>query len=182
MVQYKTKMSQDAIYKFLTDHDVKISRLADLMGVIPTFVISCFRHNNNSNGNPRYFSKENIEKLNVALQQYSADLRSCVMTFGTDKMYTNKQGRVYDPGMLEPLNQLGEQMNLIGLTSRILGWSKSKKRSVFSSPTSKAYGNISETDIMAINAEILAVAGMLDNVEVVPDDKAFDGNSTSSKE
>ena len=28
----KVKMTQDALYKYLTDHDVKISRIAELMG------------------------------------------------------------------------------------------------------------------------------------------------------
>ena len=176
----KVKMTQDALYKYLTDHDVKISRIAELMGLGPNFVISCFRHNNNSHGNPRYFSMENIQKLNEALSKLAMQLRFSLITFGSDKMYTNRHGRVYDPGMIEPLNELGELMNLIGLTGRLLGWSKFKKTSVFSSPTSKAYGHISESDIMAINTEIISVAGVLENVEVAPDENAYDGSSSSS--
>ena len=178
----KVKMTQDALYKYLTDHDVKISRIAELMGLGPNCVISCFRHNNNSHGNPRYFSVENIQKLNEALPKLAMQLRFSLITFGSDKMYANRHGRVYDPGMIEPLNELGELMNLIGLTGRLLGWSKSKKMSVFSSPTSKAYGHITESDITTINTEIISVAGVLENIEVVPDDNAYDGNSTSSKE
>lgn len=173
-------MTQDALYKYLTDHDVKISRIAELMGFVPQLAIACFRHNKNRHGHPRYFSVENIQKLNDALPKLSLQLRYSVITFGTDKMYTNRLGRVYDPGMIEPLNELGELMNLTGLTSRLLGWSKAKKMSVFSIPTSKAYGHITESDIMAINAEVLSVAGFLENVEVVPDENAFDGSSSSS--
>ena len=175
----KVKMTQDALYKYLTDHDVKISRIAELVGLAPHCVISYFRHNNNSNGNPRYFSTENIHKLNEALPKLAMQLRYSLITFGSDKMYTNRHGRVYDPGMIEPLNELGELMNLTGLTGRLLGWSKFKKMSVFSSPTNKAYGNISESDIMAINTEIVSVAGVLENVEIVPDDNAYDGSSSS---
>ena len=175
----KVKMTQDVIYKYLTDHDVKISRIAELMGLGPNCVISCFRHNNNSHGNPRCFSLENIQKLNEALPKLAMQLRFSLITFGSEKMYTNRHGRVYDPGMIEPLNELGELMNLIGLTGRLLGWSKFKKMSVFSSPTSKAYGHISESDIMAINTEIISVAGVLENVEVVPDENAYDGSSSS---
>ena len=170
----KVKMTQDALYKYLTDHDVKISRIAELMGLGPNFVISCFRHNNNSHGNPRYFSMENIQKLNEALSKLAMQLRFSLITFGSDKMYTNRHGR-----LIEPLNELGELMNLIGLTGRLLGWSKFKKMSVFSSPTNKAYGHISESDIMAINTEIISVAGVLENIEVVPDENAYDGSSSS---
>ena len=166
----KVKMTQDALYKYLTDHDVKISRIAELMGLGPNCVISCFRHNNNSHGN--------IQKLNEALPKLAMQLRFSLITFGSDKMYANRHGRVYDPGMIEPLNELGELMNLIGLTGRLLGWSKSKKMSVFSSPTSKAYGHITESDITTINTEIISVAGVLENVEIVPDDNAYDGSSS----
>ena len=49
---------------------------------------------------------------------------------------------------------------------------------VFSSPTSKAYGHITESDITTINTEIVSVAGVLENVEVVPDENAYDGSSS----
>lgn len=175
------KMTQDELYKYLTEHDVKVSRIAELMGVIPQMVISCFRHNKNHNGNPRYFSVESIGKLNDALPKLAIQLRQCVMTFGTDKMYSNKYGRTYDPGMIEQFNYLGELMNLTNLVKRILGWSRSKKNSVFCSPKSKAYGNITKDDVTKVNAEILAVAGVLEGVEVVPDVNAFDGYGSSSE-
>lgn len=174
-MQNKIKISQDELYKYLCDHDVKVSRIAKLMDVSPSVITECFKHSNNRHGNPRYFSVENIRKLNEALEKFAEQLRSCLVTFGSDKMYTNSCGRVYDPGMIEPLNNLGEMVNLLTLIQRVLGWSKAKKVSVFSIPASKAYGNISESDVAKINAEILAVAGVLDGVEVMPDEKAFKG-------
>lgn len=171
----KVKMSQDTLYKYLTDHDVKISRIAELMGMSLAAVVNCFKHSLNSHGYPRSFSVENIGKLNDALQKFVFQLRSSLITFGSDKMYTNKHGRTYDPGMIEPINYMGELLNMTSLIKRLLGWSKTKKLSIFSSPSSKNYGNISESDVTAINAEALSIAGVLENVEVVPDENAFKG-------
>ena len=170
------KMSQDQLYKYLTDHDVKVIRLAELMGKTPAVIISNFRHHKNAHGYPRRFSVENIRQLNEALQAIARELRGCVLTFGTDQMYTNKHGRTYDPGLIEPLNRLGELLNLTALVNRLLGWNKGKKTSILTDKISKAYGNISEADVMTINAEVLAVAGVLEGVEVVPDENAFDGS------
>lgn len=167
----KIKISQDALYKFLLEHDVKISRLAELVGMTPPAAISCFRHIKNSHGNPRYFTVENIGKLNNALCMIAEELRNNIIMFGSEKLYTNKHGRTYDPGMIEPLNRLGRLVNITKMTGRILGWKKSKKNSIFCIPSSKNYGNISETDIMKINTEVMSVAGMLERMEVVPDER-----------
>lgn len=174
----KIKMTQDALYKYLTDHGVIISRLAELMDMSPDVVSSCFIHRKNRHGNPRYFTVENIQKLNAALPVFARELHSCLLHFGTDKMYTNKHGRTYDPGMIEPINNLGKYLNATGLFSRLLGWSKSKKLNVFSAPTMKNYGNISEDDVDLLNVEIMSVVGVLRNVEVVPDENAYDGSSS----
>lgn len=171
----KVKMSQDELYKYLNEHGVIMSRIAELMGVNSSFVFSSFRHLNNYHGNPRCFSVENIKKLNDALRKFAIQLHLCVMTFGTEKTYTNRLGRTYDPGMIEHLNCLGDLLNLTALVERVLGWNKGKRVSVLTDTMSKAYGNISKSDITKINAEILAVAGVLENVEVVPDENAFKG-------
>ena len=93
-------------------------------------------------------------------------------------MYTNKNGRTYDPGMIEPINILGEYLNMTAVIERLLGWSKSKKSNVFAAPTSKNYGNISEDDVNKINMEVLAIIGVLENVEVIPDENAFKGRTS----
>ncbi|MDE6647889.1 MAG: hypothetical protein K2K03_08730 [Prevotella sp.] len=178
----KMKISQDALYKYLTEHGVKVIRIAELMGKTPQMVISCFRHHNNWRGNPRRFSVENIRQLNDALQVIAGELRGCLITFGTDQAYTNKHGCTYDPGLIEPINRLGELLNITSLLGRLLGWSKSKKQYVFCIPSSKAYGNISESDVMTINAEVLAIAGVLEGLEVVPDANAFDDSSDSESD
>ena len=178
--QQKIKMSQDALYKYLNDHDVKTIRIAELMGKTPAVVISNFRHHKNAHGNPRRFSVENIAQLNDALAVIAKELRGCVLTFGTEEKYTNNHGKTYDPGLINPLKRLGELLNLTGLITRLFGWKKSKKEAILSDASSKTYGNISESVVMAINAEILAIAGVLNNVEIIPDDNAFMRNNTDA--
>lgn len=175
------KMSQDVLYNFLTEHGVKISRIADEMDMTPSAVTSCFVHRPTRHGKPRSFTAEKVAKLNEALRVYSNELRSCVLNFGTDQKYTNQHGRTYDPGMIESLNQLGVYLNMTAVMERVLGWSKSKKLNVFSNPSSKNYGNISEEDINKINIEVLTIVGTFDNVEIVPDNNTIEGdNSVSS--
>ena len=176
----KMKMSQDQLYKYLMDHDVIILRLSELMGLSKTSVNYNFRHTRNDQGYPRYFTVDGIKKLNDALPVFAHELRACLLHFGTDKMYTNKHGRTYDPGMIEPINNLGKYLNITSLICSMLGWSKSKKKNVFGAPTVKNYGNISEDDVNALNVEIMSVPGFLDHVEVVPDDIAVANSKCSS--
>jgi len=182
MEQQKIKMSQDELYQYLNDHDVKVIRLAELMGKTPAVIISNFRHHANAHGNPRRFSVENCRQLTEALHVIASELRGCVMKFGTEETYTNTHGRTYDPGMIKPINRVGELMNLTQLAERLLGWNKGKRTSVLSDTNSKAYGNVSKSDVLLINIEIASVAGVLDLVEVVPDKEAFDGGSSDAEE
>lgn len=176
------KISQDDLYKYLREHNVIMLRVADETGMSKSVVNACFLHRKNRYGNPLSFTVENIKKLNEALHGLSEKLRSCILKFGTEQMYTNKHGRTYDPGMIEPINQLGDYLDMTAVMERLLGWRKSKKHNVFGAPTVKNYGHISQEDVNAINMEIISVASFFDSVEVVPDENAFDGNSNSSKE
>lgn len=174
MEQKKMQMSQDDLYQYLTDHDVKLSRLAELMGKSLPVLNSAFRHHKNNAGYERNFSVENITRLNHSLPLLADELRQCVMTFGSDKSFTNKHGSTYDPALLEPIKQLGRYLNLVTLTERILGWNKTRKRNVLADSHSKVYGCISQSDMMTLNSELLAIAGVLEGTEVIPDDDAYD--------
>lgn len=180
MAKQMLKISQDCLYKYLKEHNVIISRVADEMGMSKSIVNACFLHRNNRHGNPLCFTVENVKKLNESLHTLSEKLRSCVLKFGTAKMYTNKHGRTYDPGMIEPVNRLGEYLNMTAVMECLLGWRKSKKQNVFGAPTAKNYGHISLEDVNAINMEIISVASFFDSVEVVPDENAFNGNESAS--
>ena len=181
MEQVKMKTSSDELYKYLTAHNVKLVRVAELMGKSLAVVSSCFLHHKNVHGGVRRFSVENVQKMNEALTVIASELRGCVMTFGTELMYTNRQGREYDPGMVEPMKRVGRYMNLAPLTERLMGWNERKKTNVLGSENGKAYGNITRSDVAAVNAELLAVAGVLDGTEVVADNEAYSGTTNINK-
>lgn len=163
----KVQVSQDTLYEYMLAHDVKIVRLAEMMGKDPDTVSSCFKHRKDVHGEPRSFNASNIKKINELLPLLASELRSCLLSFGSPQTFTNKHGRTYDPGLVEPIKALGRYLNITGLVFRVFGWNKYKKGSVLANKASVVYGNISQADAIAINNEILSIAGVLDSYEVV---------------
>lgn len=168
----KIKVSSDTLYNYLVEHDFTISLLAEYMGVNGGSLAACFRHNLDRLGRPRKFSAGHIKKLNNAIVRIAEDMRGHVLVFGGDKMFTNQQKSTYDPGLIEPIKRgVGKFFKLRGMTERVLGWNRTKCNFVLSTPSSKNYGNITREDADRINAELLAVAGVLSGYEVVADEK-----------
>lgn len=174
----KIKVSSDTLYKYLLEHNFVISVLSDSMGVSYAIVSGCFRHSQNRYGNPIKFSSANIKKMNDAIMQIASEMRNSLVVFGTKQMFTNQHGTTYDPGLIEPIKQgVGKFFKLRGLTEKVLGWNVAKCGMTFSSPSSKIYGNISREDVNRINAELLAVAGVLSSYEVVAEEDLISGAS-----
>lgn len=168
----KVKVSTDTLYKYLVEHDFTISLLGDYMGIRNGVLMGCFRHNLDRHGKPRSFSQANVERMNDALVCIVEDMRKHVLVFGTDQRFTNNRGTTYDPGQIESIKQgIGKFFKMRGLTERVLGWNRTKYNFTLSAPGSKIYGNISREDVDRLNAELLAVAGVLSGYEVIPDEK-----------
>lgn len=167
MMTQKEKVTQDELYKFLLKHDVKLSRLADMIGVVPEVVLSCFKHHNDWHGRPRKFNAEHIALLNDALQQLAEKLMDCRLEFGSASVYTNKNGNTYDPALIDPIKRIGKYLNITGMLQRVLGWSPSKKSNVLSRSSGKMAGHISMDDVVAINAELQSIANVLSGYEIV---------------
>ena len=174
----KVKVSQDTLFKFWTDHHLKMVRLAELTGLSKASMNVCFKHYVGRNGQPRVFTQDAINKINEALPQLAEKIRGCVMTFGSDKMYTNTHNNTYDPALVEPLKKVGEYINISAMLKSLLGWEPKKKDAILVTKVSKVYGNISESDMVTINNELLSIAGVLSSYEVVADS---DSSSTSSR-
>ncbi len=165
----KITVTQDELYQYLQAHDVKLIRLSGLMGCDDDTVTSCFAHRKDKHGVPRRFSADNLGKMNKALPQLAQELRGCLLRYGSAQTYTNAHGREYDPGQIEPLKTLGRYLNITGLLQRLLGWSQNKKSSVLCRPKAINYGNITKSDVMIINTEVLSIAAVLDSYQVVTD-------------
>ena len=174
-MEQKVQVTQDVVYQFITDHNVNLSGLAREMQANPTLVAGCFRRNPDRNGQPRHFTQQTRPRLNAALEQFALKMRQSVIQFGSDQTYTNNRGMTYDPGTMDPIRRLSQFFNLTQFIMRVLGWSENKKNVTLSAPSSKAYGCISHDDVNRINAELLAVAGVLGSYEVVADEDS--GNS-----
>lgn len=168
----KIKVSSDTLYKYLLEHNFVISVLSERMGVSYGIVYNSFQHVPNRLGQPIKFSSANIKKLNDAIVQVALDMRSQILVFGSSQAYTNQQNTTYDPALLEPIKKgIGKFFKMRGMTERVLGWNIGKYNLTMSSPKSKIYGNISKDDVDRLNAELLAVAGVLSSYEVVADDE-----------
>lgn len=171
MTNGKIKVTADTLYKFLVEHDFTISRLSGYMGVSNSSLMGSFCHDLDRLGRPRKFSAGHIKKLNDAIVRVAEDMRGRVLVFGSDKVFTNQRGATYDPGLLKPINQgIGKFFKVRRMTERVLGWNLGKWANTLSAPRSKVYGNISREDADRLNAELLAVAGILSSYEVVADD------------
>ena len=165
----KDQVTQDALYEYLLAHDVKLSRLAELMDIDPDVVFSCFKHHKDWHGRPRKFNAEHIAAINEALPVIASELQARKLKFGSDRTYTNRWGSTYDPALVWPLKELGNYLNLSGMLPRLLGWSNGKIRAVLSRPNGKMFGCITQKDVTAINTEILSIIGVLTNYEVIKD-------------
>ena len=170
-IMEKIKVSQDFLYKYLLEHGVTMSCIAREMNVSVNLVASCFKHQKDIYGQPRYFTAKALPKLNAALGILSEKIHDCFITFGSEQTFTNSRGTTYDPGVVDAMKELSQYFNIILLTFNVLGWSKAKKEAVLCSPSSKAYGQISAADVNRINAELLAVSGYLGGIEVLTDAK-----------
>lgn len=165
----KIQVTQDTLYEYIRAHGIKMVRLAELIGKSGEVVTSCFKHHKDDRGNPRYFTEKNIEAINMALPVIASELRGCLLTFGSEQTYTNQRGVTYDPALVDKIKEVGKFLNITALVERVLGWSKGKKSAVFVQKSSKGYGCVSEANMIAINNEILSVAGVLSSYEVVGD-------------
>lgn len=188
MEQQKTKVSPDFFYKYIMDHDIILSKVAEKMGVSYSIVNRSFRHGIDRHGKPIYFSPSNLKKLNEAISELAVEIRNCLLKFGSDKTYTNQLGNTYDPSLVDGFRIIGKYFKLNGskekgLTHKVLGWNNTKNNTTLSVQKSPVYGNITREDADRINAELLSVAGYLSSIEVVADEYPIQSlTQTLSKE
>lgn len=175
----KIKISQETLYQYMLAHDIKVTRLAEQMGVSFSLVNSCFRHHKNRHGTPRSFRAEHLAAINEALPRIADELRELLLKFGSPRAYTSLRGTIFDPALVEQFKELGKYLNITGLAVRVLGWSKRKKNQVLVDSTSIVYGHISQADAIAVNNEVLSIIGALTSYEVVADTDGSSGSTSA---
>lgn len=162
----KAKVSQDFLYQYLTEHDVKLLRLQELMGVSYGMLNGGFRHGPDRHGKPMWFTADTVALLNKALAELSRQLRGCLITFGSAQVRTGHKGIKYDPAAIAGMDKIAGYFKKAAFCKRVLGWSSGKTDAVLGRPQSNIYGNISADDVAKVNAELLSVAGMFGGMEV----------------
>lgn len=165
----KELVTQDFLYEYLTEHNVTMRPLAELMGSTASMLICSFRRTKGKNGAPRSITNRALPRLNAALPKLAWEIKKCVIPFGSDEVFTNSRGNTYDPALVPIVKNLSNYFNLTGFLFRILGWNEGKKSAALCAPKSKFYGHISADDISKINSELLAISKMLCSIEVVAD-------------
>lgn len=168
----KIKVTQDTLYEYILAHDLKMTRLAELIGKSDNVVFSCFKHHNDTRGNARYFSAKNIAAINEALPVIASELHDRLLTFGSPYTYTNRNGATYDPALVENMKEIGRYINITAMTQRLLGWNQFKKSAVIVQKNSNSYGCISKEDVIIINNELLSIAGVLNSYELIPNNES----------
>jgi hypothetical protein len=164
----KIKVSTDKLYLFIQEHNLTMYILSVYMDVSESIVRGCFKHDLNRHGKPLQFSEANILKLNDALPRIAADLRRCILTFGSPRTFTNRCGSVYDPEVAEQIKDgMSRFFNIRALTERVLGWNNQKCRARLASVGHITYGHVTREDVDRLNDELVSVAGVLDSYEVV---------------
>ena len=161
----KTKMNQDQLYQYLLTHNLTVKRLGELIGQSDVQMSNAFKHNI-VNGKPHRFPDFVVDRINEALPRMADEITDRLMRFHPENNISKMPGRCYDPSCLDQLRRVGKYFNVKGLTARILGWSRSKENAIFCSSHSN-YGHVTEADVTAINTELLAVAGVLRNIEII---------------
>lgn len=161
----KAKMTQDELYQYFLEHNIIVRRIGELIGLSAAAMSHAFKHHI-VNGKPHYFPVKKVVLINAALPVMAKEIASRIMVFNPANNISTVPSRCYDPECLPQLRKIGDYFNLNGFTARVLGWSIPKKDSVFS-PANPNYGHISPSDVELINTELLAVAGMLGNIELL---------------
>ena len=165
----KNKVTQDFLFKFITERGINVSTLAEQMGVSKTMVNGCFRHNKDRNGNPRSFPERTLSKLNAAITELAQQMRCSLITFGSEQTYTNNRGTTYDPATVDSIKALHKYFKLNQFLKYALGWTENKKSITLHTPSSKGFACVSYDDVEHINSAIIEVSIIFSSIEVVPD-------------
>ena len=167
-MEEKIQISQDDLYQFLLEHNMIITRLGELIGLGIGSMSACFKHML-ANGEPRYFTRQSIAKINEALPQIAFEVERRRVVFNMANNVGKQKKSAFDPGCVEQLKEVGQWFKVDALCQRVLGWKPVKSRKVLFAPSSTMYGHITPDDVRRVNEELMFVSFWLQRHEVVAD-------------
>lgn len=162
------QVTPDQLYRFLREHNIMDYVLSKYMGVSESIVRGCFKHDLNRHGKPLQFSPENIQKMNEALPRLAADIRACQINFGRGETFVNRCGRQYDRSIADQVKAgIIRFFSVKDFASRVLGWNVLKCKARLCSTGSTTYSNVERADCERLNDELVAIASILEEYEVI---------------
>lgn len=167
-MEEKIQISQDDLYQFLLEHNMIITRLGELIGLGIGSMVGCFKHLL-ANGEPRYFTRQSIAKINEALPQIAYEVERRRVVFNMGNNVGKRKKSVFDPGCVDQFKALGQWFKVDAMCQRVLGWKPVKSRKVLFAPSSTMYGHITPDDVRRVNEELMFVSFWLQRHEVVSD-------------
>ena len=173
----KEQISQDVLYKFLTDHNLIITRLGEMIGLGIGSMSACFKHML-ANGEPRYFTRQSVAKINEALPQIAFEVERRRVVFNMANNSSKQRKVQFDPGCVEQLKALGAYIKVDAMCQRVLGWKAVKVRKVLFAPSSTMYGHITPEDVRLVNEELMYVSFWLQRHEVVAESSSSSNSSS----
>jgi hypothetical protein len=178
-MEEKIRISQDELYQFMTDHNLIITRLGELIGLGIGSMSACFKHML-ANGKPRYFTRQSVAKINEALPQIAFEVERRRVVFNTANNSSKQRKTMFDTGCVEQLKALGVYIKVDAMCQRVLGWKAVKSRKVLFAPSSTMYGHVTPEDVRRVNEELMFVSFWLQRHEVVADDGSSDSSSSNN--
>lgn len=167
-MEEKIQITQDDLYQFLLEHNMIITRLGELIGLGIGSMVGCFKHLL-ANGEPRYFTRQSIAKINEALPQIAFEVERRRVVFNMANNVGKQKKSAFDPGCVEQLKALGTYFKVDAMCQRVLWWKPVKSRKVLFAPSSTMYGHITPDDVRRVNEELMFVSFWLQRHEVVAD-------------
>lgn len=175
----KEQISQDELYQFMTDHNLIITRLGELIGLGIGSMSACFNHFL-ANGEPRYFTRQSVAKINQALSQIAFEVERRRVVFNTAVNADKQKKKVFDPGCVAQFKALGTHFKVDAMCQRVLGWKAVKVRKVLFAPSSTMHGHITQEDVRRMNDELQFVSFWLQHREVVAEGDSSNSASSDS--
>jgi hypothetical protein len=165
-MEEKKQISQDELYQFMLKHNLIITRLGEMVGLGIASMSACFKHML-ANGEPRWFTRQTVAKINQALPQIAYEIECKRLTFNAANNIGKQHKSMFDPGCVEQLKALGTHFKVDAMCQRVLGWKEVSSRKILFAPSSSMYGHITPANVNAINEEIMFVSFWLQRHEVV---------------
>lgn len=160
------EINQDQLRDILKENGIKLTALCEATGFSSGFLSSAFNHTTDRYGEPTAFSDAGIDRLNQALPQLAQRILALAPVFGSEGNLKVRRDKIYDPACVEQFKNLGKVVSLVYICEQVLGWKESKRVNTLTAKQ-KAYGNITEGDVLKVQLALQGIVGVLNSLHII---------------